>query len=284
MRWFKKPSDRSSGRDGDETVEPTALEISADRNIFAVKLSALLENLGGRGGIDACLAALADKSQLFEESLHPAELDSLDRSRLELLLETVMPARKRLGAAFGACDEQDLVAAVKDLLFGDAELSERMNNFVAAFPEVGGDDKVNNKARRAAWDFAAELLHFRAPERYPLMASWIWEPGSRSGVLRSLLTDGDVLKNIAVSNVPGVYAAVRQWVAQLLAEHGLHAEPHFAVDVFLAHVYADNLRARSTGADAAANGDPMEPIRTLLGIDAMRGRRSSRVRASRPRG
>jgi len=39
----------------------------------------------------------------------------------------------------------------------------------------------------AAWDFAAEVLHFHAPERYPLMTRWVWDETTQSGALRELV-------------------------------------------------------------------------------------------------
>ena len=285
MRWFKKQPSATGGSVAEgEAILPVSLAVALDARIFREKFAVFLELLGDGGGVDPYLDALGNKSRLYRSLLDRPAIEALNREKVETLLETVMPARKRLGPALAAMDESLLVAAVKQLLSGRAELEERMNAFVASIPpDVAEDAKAAKKTQRAAWDFAAEMLHFRAPAQYPLMTRWVWDQGTLSGAMRELLAGGDTLNQIPLGTSPGVYAAGRDWVAQQMAERGVYREPHFAVDLFLAHAYADYMRAMSSGmglmsADFGAKADPLEPVKKLLGIDHVRRSGESRVR------
>ena len=284
MLWFKRQPDQSKGIGGDaEVVTPTPLAIELDARIFDSKFAVLLESLGETGGIDPFLEALNTKSRLFQRSLNPAEIKSLDMDKVELLLETVMPARKRLWPALQAMGAPRTIDAVSELLYGKDELEERLLAFVDTVrDDPHADKKTNKKLKRAAHDFGAELLHFRAPERYPLMTRWVWDKSTLSGALRELMKGGDTLNSIPVGAEPGAYEAGRMWVAERLAEKGVYRDPHFVVDIFFAHAYADYMRAMSSGmglmnADFGAKNDPLEIVRKLLGIDEAR-RKESRVK------
>ncbi len=282
MLWFKKrPETARSG--GTETVEPVHLAVELDPRVFELKFRVLLEALSGAGGVDPFLAALGAKSALFGEALAPGAIDELDLGKAQVLLETVMPARKRIWPVLAAAGDQQVRGAVKDLLYGHAPLEGRMEAFVAALPGASGADaKAAKTVRRALHDFAAELLHFRAPAQYPLMARWVWDQGTHAGALRELVKGGDSVDRVEMGTAPGVFEAGRQWVAERMAEQGMYREPHFVVDIFLAHAYADYMRALSSGmgllnADFGGKDDPLEVVRKLLGIDRAR-RAESRVK------
>ncbi len=283
MLWFKRRPEPAAPKGAHrEVIVPVPLAVAMDAGIFRSKFAALLEALGESGGVDAYLGALGSKCRLFQEQLDPGNIADLTRDGIETLLETVMPARKRLGSALAQMDDPALAAAVRELLYGKGVLEERMQKFVDVLPAVGADERSTRKLRRAGWDFAAELLHFRAPQQYPLMTRWVWDQATMSGAIRELLPGGDTNNDIALGSAPGMYEAARAWVAQQMAEQGVYREPQFAVDVFLAHAYADYMRAMSAGmslmnADFGGNADPMEPVTKLLGIDEPRRSGESRV-------
>lgn len=284
MLWFKRQPDRTKDLGGSaEVVTPTPLAIELDARIFESKFAVLLETLGETGGIDPFLEALNTKSRLFQGLLSPSEIKALDMDKVEILLETVMPARKRLWPALQTLGMARTVEAIRELLYGKDALEERLLAFVDAVPDdPHADKKTNKKLKRAAHDFGAELLHFRAPEQYPLMTRWVWDKSTLSGALRELMKGGDTLNSIPVGAEPGAYEAGRVWVAERLAEKGVYRDPHFVVDIFLAHAYADYMRAMSSGmglmnADFGAKNDPLEIVKKLLGIDEAR-RKDSRVK------
>ncbi len=284
MLWFKRQPDQAAPAGGHhDVIVPVTLAVGMDAGIFRSKFGVLLEVLGESGGADVFLDALANKSRLFRELLDPGRIEGLARDGIETLLETVMPARKRLGPALVQMDEQGLTSAVRELLYGKGALEARMQGFVDALPAAGTDEKSDRKLRRAGWDFAAELLHFRAPQRYPLMTRWVWDQSTMSGAVRELLVGGDANNDIALGSAPGMYESARAWVAGQMAEQGVYREPLFAVDLFLAHAYADYMRAMSSGmglmnSDFGGKADPMEPVSKLLGIDEPRRSGGSRLK------
>ena len=287
MLWFKKqPNTEATGVGAEETVTPISLAdhaVELDARVFSQKFATLLETIGEAGGVDSYLVALANKTQLFQRLLNAPAIDDLNFVKIELLLETIMPARKRLWPALQTMGEAAAVAAIRELLYGHEPLAQRLPQFVAAVPnDPHADNKTNKKLKRAAHDFAAEMLHFRAPEQYPLMTRWVWDAGTLSGALREMMKGGDTLNHIPIGASPGVYEAGRVWVAEQLATQGVYREPHYVVDLFLAHAYADYMRAMSNGmglmnADFGGKADPMEVVKKLLGIDSARSK-ASRVK------
>lgn len=283
MLWFKKQPNPAQAVAGGDVVEAAPLAVELDQRIFAQKFAVLLETIGSTGGIDPFLEALSNKTRLFQSLLNRNELEQLNLEKIELLLETMMTVRKRLWPALIQLGEAATVAAIKELLFGKDTLEQRLADFVARVPEdPQADKKTNKKLKRAAYDFAAEVLHFRAPEQYPLMTRWVWDAATLSGALRELMKGGDTLNHIPIGASPGVYEAGRVWVAEQLAAQGVYREPHYVADVFLAHAYADYMRAMSNGmglmnADFGGKADPMEVVKKLLGIDSAR-RKDSRVK------
>ena len=283
MLWFKKQPNTASGFAGGDIIPAVPLAVELDPRIFSQKFAALLEVIGELGGVDPFLESLGNKSKLFQSLLNPSVIDALNFEKIEILLETMMSARKRLWPALVIMGETQVVAAINTLLYGKAALDERLTNFVDEIPEDSqSDKKTNKKMKRAAHDFAAEMLHFRAPEQYPLMTRWVWDQGTLSGALRELMKGGDTLNEIPLGAHASTYEAGRVWIAEQLAAQGVYREAHFVVDLFLAHAYADYMRAMSNGmglmnADFGASSDAMEIVRKLLGIDQAR-RKESRVK------
>lgn len=285
MLWFKRPPNLNSPEGGGptEVVAPVPLGVEMDARIFVQKFAVLMELFGTSGGVEPYLDALEHKSQLFRALLAEDRLEQFDMEGVETLLETVMPARKRLWPALERMGQDDLKAALRHLVYGEGPLEERLGAFVDRIPVgVAGDAKAEKKLRRAAHDFAAEVLHFLDPKRYPLMTRWVWDQGTHSGAVRELVKGGDTLSSVPLGAAPGVYEAARVWIAEQLAAQGVYREAHFVVDLFLAHAYADYMRAMSSGmgllnADFGGNADPLETVKRLLGIDES-SRRESRIR------
>ena len=284
MLWFKRAPEGAAGNStGGEIVEPAALAVELDGRVFAQKFARFLEILGEEGGIDPFISALEVKHQLFAKVLGREGLDGFDLEALETLVETVMPARKRVWPSLEAYGAVPVREAVRDLLYGARPLGERLALFTQGVPVVSdGTPKGERKVRRALTDLGAEMLHFRAPVQYPLMARWVWDQAVHAGALREFVKGGDTLDKVPLGSDPGIYEAGRRWLAERMAENGLYRNPEFIVDVFLAHAYADYMRALSSGmgllnADFGGKGDPLEVVKKLLGIDAAR-RTDSRVK------
>ncbi len=284
MLWFKRAPEGALGNSaGGEVVQPAALPMDLDARVFAQKFARFLEILSEEGGIDPFIAALEAKHQLFAKVLAREGLDGFGLEALETIVETVMPARKRVWPSLEAYGTAAAREAVRDLLYGSRPVGERLLGFAQGVPAIGdGSPKGERKVRRALMDLGAEMLHFRAPVQYPLMTRWVWDQSMHAGALREFVKGGDTLEKVPLGDGPGVYEAGRRWIAERMAENGLYRNPEFIVDVFLAHAYADYMRALSSGmgllnADFGGKNDPLEVVKKLLGIDAAR-RTDSRVK------
>lgn len=281
MLWPRRQPERAGGKD---VVRAVPLGIELDPRLFTQKFAVLLEALSQAGGVDPFLSALDTKSRLFQKLLAPEAVRDLSLEKVELLLETVMPARKRIWPQLVELGGARLASAVEELLYGGDELDMRVQAFVARVPDDdAADQKASKKRKRPVHDFAAELLHFRSPAQYPLMTRWVWDATTLTGALRELMKGGDTTSQIPpIGAAPGVYEAGRVWVAEQLAAQGVYREPHFVVDLFFAHAYSEYMQAMSSGMGLmqphfGGKADPLDVLKKLLGIDDAR-RRESRVR------
>jgi len=277
MLWFGKQADPKKS-DLRDRIQPAELKISLDPEICAGKLGMLTERMGERGGPAEFIGALRAKHELFARVLEPGALPELSREGLAAVIETVFTARRRLPSAWRDMDHQALLAAVRELLYGSAPLSDRMRAFADPFAAAG------EKVKRAAWDLGAEMLHFRAPEQYPLMTRWVWDTSTQSGALREFLKGNDTLREIPFDDRPETFEGARSALAEQLATQGFYRDVVYMVDLLLAQAYSDYLRAMSSGmsmlaADFGAKDDPLELVTKMLGIDPARRGGQSRLKA-----
>jgi hypothetical protein len=285
MLWFKKQPDKQSARERD-VIEPADISLPFDAGLFQQHLSHL-RHLAEQdaGGLEAYMASLQAKQQLFASLLGPGEIDTLSLEKLEALLETVFTARRRVYPTLEAMGNAAAVQSAKDLLYGEGELQERMQAFVDALPIAPGDDKESQKSavktRRAAFDFAAEMLHFNDPVRYPLMTRWVWDQNTVSGALREFIRGNDHMAEIPLGNSPEMFEGTRQWLAGQVGEQGIYKDVPLWIDLVLAEAYAAYFRSMAEGvlsADFGRSGGPEEHVKKFLGIDGDRRGTRSRVK------
>lgn len=267
MLWFGKQAKAKSGEGGNAIV-PAQLEVSFDKEITGSKLDTLLELLSERGGPEEITAAMGRKRELFLKLLPLERTDAaFDRKGFEALLETVFPARRKLAEFFSVLDDDGLKAAVFDLVYGSDAIKDRMGRFCELVP------KEQKKPRRAIWDLAAELLHFREPDRIPLMTRWVWDVNTSTGALREFIRGNDSMETIPLEPVPEVFEGVRVWFAEFLGERGFYRDLPFLIDMLQAQAYSDYVKAMSSrigmiDAEFGAKQDPLELVVKLLGVDA----------------
>lgn len=276
MLWFKKPSKATQEVERD-LIAPAELPVPLDAGLFQQHLAALQQASEPEGGVEAYLAGLAAKQALFAAALTRDRIDVLDLEKVEILLDTVFPARRRIFPVLEAMGEAALQEAVQALLYGAAPLAQRLQEFVEALPVPTGlgreSVKAAGKLKRAGFDFAAELLHFLDPEKYPLMARWVWDQTTVSGALREFIRGNDQMPEIALGTSPEMFEGARAWLAQRIAEQGIFREVHFWIDLVLAQAYVTYLRSvaeGNLGGDFGRGAKPGEQLRKLLGIDAPR--------------
>ena len=283
MLWFKKrPEAEDSTGDVITPVEPA---VALDATHFQQKFSQLRKNAEDAGGVDLMVSALQTKHELFLRALGQDTIGQLTEEDIETLLDTVFSARRRLYPVLAQQGHSRTVEAMQDLLYGKARLKDRMERFLALVPlQEDGDReqrKLAGKNRRAAWDFASEMLHFVAPDRYPLMSRWVWDQQTQSGALREFIRGNDSMADLVLGSSPEVFEGARVWLVSQLSEQGLYRDLPFWVDLVLAQAYAEYFRSMAEGmlsADFGRGITPGEHVQKFLGIDSPSKEGASRVR------
>jgi hypothetical protein len=278
MLWFTKRPQAVAPAERAEVV-PAALPVTLDPACFQHHFARMLDSVEGDGGIEACLAALGEKQRYFAAMLDADGIARLDMAAIERLLDRVFTARRRLYPALERHGAHRAPQLVRELL-GPAPLGERLQNFVDAMPGAEGVDRESMrsaaKVRRAARDFAAELLHFADPVRYPLMCRWVWDTTTQSGAVREFVRGGEAMRELPFGDDPGLFESVRSWLAERIAAQGIYRDVPFWIDLVLAQAYTSYMRAvtdGSLGADFGRGVRSHEQLKKLLGIDTARGAR-----------
>ncbi len=274
MPWFAK---RGSG-EGRAIEPPEQRQSPYDAAILGSKFDQLVETMGAGLGVEHYIESLAAKQALFEEVVGGADAARLDRDACLALLEYMFTARRKFAGPFVSMALEERERLLEALWDEDTDSLERIRAFAETAP-TGGDRKV----RRAAWDFAAECLHFRAPERCPLMTRWVWDPATEAGALRELIRGSDGLREVPLGDTSGTYEQAGEWIADQLAERGYYRSIPFLIDLALAQAYSDYMQAMSFNAgmvtgELGAKADPLEFVVKLLGIEPPRRGGRSRVR------
>jgi hypothetical protein len=238
------------------------------------KLRAAFDNLVDSaettGGVERYVGALALKASLFEEVLGNGRAADLTENEFYDLAAFITPVRRRIGVWLAANGFEAMRRRI-ELLLADFErpdaADERLRQFMGSFP----DDRGHRWVR----DLAAELLHFAAPDRYPLMTRWMWDARVNTGVLREIWHSDEVeIGSIPVADDRLTFLTLRDELEQFLRGSGVFRDLAFYVDLLCAHVYAGYIN--DTGGQylhadfcGAAKGDGMAHSRRLLGLDAV---------------
>ncbi len=271
-----------------EGVAAASLPLPLDEAAFRRHFDALLAGAEQDGGIEAYIAALGAKITVFAALRERVRAAPPALGDLEDVLALVFTARRRLYPALDALGAEAGLR-VRDLWFGVAAPGQRLQQFVDAMPGAGATDRASIKAaaklRRAARDFAAELLHYGDPLRYPLMTRWVWDAATQSGALRELVRGSDSIRELPFGNDPELFEGVRCWLAEQLAAQGIYRDEELWIDLLQAQAYLAYFRSMtegSLGADFGRGVPPQEQLKRLLGIDAAPGARPERVRKAQP--
>lgn len=256
---------------------------SLDEQRFEKHFSALVSLADAGPGLTVYVEALEAKHRLFAQALAPQRLPQLELDDVAALLETAFTARRKLFPDLERMGDDALRVAIGALLQGDTPAEARIAAFCAAlpFPKAEGREARmrDRKLRGAAHDFAAELLHFRAPEAQPLMTRWVWDASTSSGALRELMNVPESASRVALESTAETYGAARDWIVERIAAQGIYRDHHWWTDLLLAMAYVDYFRAMTggtLGSDFMRASNPDEQLRKLLGIEPERGR--SRVK------
>ena len=285
MLRFRKSTASSAVIADARPIVPTALPVPLEAALFQRHFDALLAGVAGDGGVDSYLSALAAKRQAVVDARERAARDSTALKAVEALLALVFTARRRLYPALVHLGDVRVGAMMTGLWFGASTPAARLQQFVDAMPGAASTSRDSVRAaaalRRAAWDFAAEMLHYGDAEGYPLMSRWVWDQATQSGALREFVRGGDAMREVPFSNDPGIYEGARQWLAAQLAAQGIYRDEAQWINLVLAQAYLGYFRSMtegSLGGDFGRGVPPQEQLKRLLGIDAAPGTRPDRVK------
>ena len=230
----------------------------------------LVESAEATGGVERYVSALALKASLFEEVLGKGKVREITEAEFCDIACFMAPVRRRIGPWLADNRFEVLRKRLEALLEGWSDVSTadaRMKAFVGAFPR--------DREHRWIRDLGAEVLHFTAPDRYPLMTRWIWDAKTGTGVLREIWHADDVdTARIDADNSFATYATLREELEGFLSENGVFRDTALYVDLLCAHIYAGYINDRGgqyLRADFCGDkgGDGMLHTRRMLGLDAV---------------
>lgn len=283
MLWLKKQPDAKPVTTLD-AIAPAEPPIQFDEARFRGHMTTLLEVARVDGGVETYLGSLGAKQRLFAELLGEDAIERLDDAALEVLLEVVFTARRKLHPVLAELGGAATVAALRDLLHGREPLAARLSGFLARLPIRNGEGREARgraaRLRRAAHDFAAEALHFLDPIGYPLMARWVWDDATSSGALREFVHNPDQAHKLPFDTRPETFEAARSWMAGEIEAQGIYRDVPLWVDLVQAAAYVHYFRSMTggvLGSDFSRAGGPEENIKKLLGIEGARRGGKSRV-------
>ncbi len=284
MLWFKKRPSAQTLPAAGVAVAPQPLPLALDGQIFKYHFDRLLEQSGADGGVAALIERLQVKQHAIVSTCERA-LAAPGLSEIESLLDQVFTARRRLYPALESAGAAKVQAALARLLHDALPVAARLQVLVDAMPGAAGMDRASikaaNKLRRAAWDFAAELLHFSDPDQFPLMTRWVWDQSTQSGALREFIRGNDSMQEIPLTNAPEMFEGARIWLADQLRTEGIYRDLPLWIDLMLAQAYTNYLRSvaeGNLGAEFGRGTTPHEQLAKLLGIDRARRTGMSRVK------
>lgn len=278
MLWARKRPVQAPARNPAD-IMPAELPVALDVGVFGQHFQAFVETAAGGGGAEVYLERLTAKQRLCADTLASARGRELDIDSIARLLGFMFTARRHLMRTF-----EDLGARrCTDLLCDLGQLTvppvNRMQRFVDAMPGAPTPDPADRHAagrlRRAAWDFAAEIVHFSDPVRFPLMTHWVWDNRSQSGALREFIRGNDAMREIPFDNSAELHEGARVWLSERVLERGIYRDVPLWIDLVLAQAYVSYVRAIASGSLGGEFGRGMEvpeQLSKLLGIDADKGR------------
>ena len=229
----------------------------------------LVESAEATGGVERYVTALSLKASLFEEILGKGRVAQVTEVELLDLVAFVAPVRRRIGAWLAENRFELMRKRLVGLLEGWSDTSDadrRIAEFCEGFPP--------DRDHRWTRDLAAEVLHFVAPERYPLMTRWIWDARVGTGVLREIWHAEDVDRaRIDVDDTLATHLTLREELEGFLVDNGVFRDVPFYVDLLCAHIYAGYINDRGGQylrpdfcGDAVGG---MLHTRRMLGLDAV---------------
>jgi len=260
--WARNRSDDKAAA----TPAAPTLDLSGPKLRFF--LESLLDAAEREGGIERYVSALTLKAVLFQDILGKGRVEEMTATEFNDLCAFITPVRRRVGAWLGEFGYARMHQALIELLKGwsdTATADDRIARFLTYFPD--------EKHHRFGRDLAAEVLHFTAPDYYPLMTRWVWDAKANTGTLREIWYGENVdAMTIEAGDDFRTHQTLRDELSGFLADNGVFRDIPLYIDLLCAHIYAGYINDRGgqfLRSDFQAPQDPMLHTRRLLGLDGI---------------
>lgn len=219
------------------------------------------------GGIEFLMQALEEKSILFQRTFASAADDLQEAEFLDAC--TFIPTvRRRLKRALTDVGFNELKFRTKSLLteLALSNVDQKIAEFKNSFP--------NESKYRWVHDLAAEIVHYRDPQTYPLMTRWIWDNSTNSGVLFEIWFREYKSNALEIENSVYLHLSLRQELGEFLRSEGVYANIHFVIDSLCAWIYGVYIGAQGGSflkSDFSRGDNPMQFALRMLGLDGVIG-------------
>ena len=217
------------------------------------------------GGIEMIVEGLRGKSLLFQRTFSGDDALMTDTEFFDAC--AFMPTvRRRIQPILKSKGFDHLRNAVTVLLDGIS-----LENVDLKLTKLTHDLQISERDR---WirDLAAEILHYRDPETFPLMTRWVWDSESNSGVLREIwFTDAQDFH----LDIPGdirTHLELRKELHGFLDNSGVYANHHFIIDILFAWIYSQYIGSQGGSflkTEFSDSGTPFNYALRMLGLDAV---------------
>ena len=216
------------------------------------------------GGIEVVVDGLGGKSLLFQRTFGGNAENLLESEFLDAC--AFMPTvRRRIKSAFGQFGFESINKTVTNLL-SDVSV-ENVDEKIETFET----DLTGSSKFRWVRDFAAEILHYRDPDTFPLMTRWVWDFGSNSGVLREIWFSESDTEILNIPHGVRTHLELRRELSEFLDHLGVFKDPHFMIDILFAWIYSQyigNQGGSFLKTDFSFAGTSFGYVFRMLGLDA----------------
>lgn len=219
------------------------------------------------GGIEFLVQALEEKSILFQRTF-ASSADDLQEAEFLDACTFIPTVRRRLKRALTDEGFNELKFRIKNLLteLSLSNVDQKFAEFKNSFP--------NESNYRWVHDLAAEIVHYRDPQTYPLMTRWIWDNSTNSGVLFEIWFREYKSNALEIENSVYLHLSLRQELGEFLRSEGVYANIHFVIDSLCAWIYGVYIGAQGGSflkSDFTRGDHPIQFALRMLGLDGVIG-------------
>lgn len=239
-----------------------SFELHLDGAVLRRSFDSMVESADQLDGIESLIDALSVKSALFARTFASAE--NLILPELLDACAFVPTVRRRLKLALQQYGFDHIKSAIASLLVGLTieNADRRIREMSDAFPIT--------KQYRWVRDLAAEIMHFREPDTYPLMTRWVWDRVSNTGVLREIWYEEFRDNRLDIDDTIEVHLTLREELTGFLRNDGVYANIPFMIDLLYAWVYGEYIGSQGGSflkTDFTQSSSPLGYAIRMLGLD-----------------